>query len=129
MCGYFQNTCPHLPPLVTRRGAPSNCLCLCVRLSLSLSLIVCVFSPSDSLCFLARILRNPWSSMCAGLFLVLRYSYLQLVFGVACLYEVVLTVLDYEMKVVCLSFTCFGGALQFSSCINIGFVSLSFHPC
>ena len=37
--------------------------------------------------------------MCTGLFLVARYEYMQLVFGVSCLYEVVLTVLDYEMKV------------------------------
>mmetsp|Transcript_17082 Transcript_17082/g.22154 ORF Transcript_17082/g.22154 Transcript_17082/m.22154 type:complete len:484 (-) Transcript_17082:182-1633(-) len=49
---------------------------------------------------ISRSKKNPCSSMCTGLFLVMRYHYLQLVFGIGCLYEVVLTVLDYEMKVI-----------------------------
>jgi AAA family ATP:ADP antiporter len=43
---------------------------------------------------------QPCSSMCTGLYLVLRYEYMLLVFGISCLYEVVLTVLDYEMKII-----------------------------
>lgn len=34
-----------------------------------------------------------------GLKLVLRYEYVGLLFGISCLYEVVLTILDYQMKV------------------------------
>jgi len=48
----------------------------------------------------ARSAKSPWSSMCQGLFLVLRYEYTVLLFGLSCLYEVVITVLDYEMKVI-----------------------------
>lgn len=34
-----------------------------------------------------------------GLKLVLRHQYVALLFGISCLYEVVLTILDYQMKV------------------------------
>ena len=34
-----------------------------------------------------------------GLKLVLRHQYVGLLFGISCLYEVVLTILDYQMKV------------------------------
>lgn len=34
-----------------------------------------------------------------GLKLVLKYEYVGLLFGISCLYEVVLTILDYQMKV------------------------------
>ena len=47
-----------------------------------------------------RSTASPWSAMCEGLFLVFRYEYMTLLFGLSCLYEVVLTVLDYEMKVI-----------------------------
>ena len=43
---------------------------------------------------------RPGKSMCTGLYLVLRYDYMILIFGISCLYEVVLTVLDYEMKII-----------------------------
>mmetsp|Transcript_68557 Transcript_68557/g.155023 ORF Transcript_68557/g.155023 Transcript_68557/m.155023 type:complete len:582 (+) Transcript_68557:147-1892(+) len=55
-------------------------------------------APSDANWKKSR--ESPWSSMCTGLFLVLRYEYLALVFGISCLDEIVLTVLDYEMKVI-----------------------------
>jgi ATP:ADP antiporter, AAA family len=47
-----------------------------------------------------RATTQPCSSMCTGLYLVLRYEYMLLIFGISCLYEVVLTVLDYEMKII-----------------------------
>ena len=34
-----------------------------------------------------------------GLMLVIKHDYVILVLGISCLFEVVLTVLDYEMKV------------------------------
>ncbi|CAN0046639.1 unnamed protein product, partial [Phaeothamnion confervicola] len=39
-----------------------------------------------------------WDSAVSGLQLVLKHHYVMLIFGISCLYEVVLTVLDYEFK-------------------------------
>lgn len=41
-----------------------------------------------------------------GLKLVLRHQYVALLFGISCLYEVVLTILDYQMKVLLPFFEC-----------------------
>ena len=35
-----------------------------------------------------RSAKSPWSSMCEGLFLVVRYEYMILLFGLSCLDEV-----------------------------------------
>lgn len=43
--------------------------------------------------------KSSFQSLWDGLLLVLRYDYVIMVLGISCLYEVVLTVLDYEMKV------------------------------
>lgn len=40
----------------------------------------------------------------SGIHLILRYNYLLLILGLSCLYEVVLTVIDYEMKLIGLTF-------------------------
>lgn len=40
----------------------------------------------------------------SGIHLILRYNYLLLILGLSCLYEIVLTVMDYEMKLIGLSF-------------------------
>jgi len=44
--------------------------------------------------------RPAFSSLWDGLLLIVRYDYVRLVLGISCLYEVVLTFLDYEMKVI-----------------------------
>lgn len=40
-----------------------------------------------------------WSGFFEGLYLIARHSYLLKVLGVACLYEIVVTILDYEFKI------------------------------
>lgn len=44
--------------------------------------------------------KGDCASLTDGLHLVIRYDYVLLILGISCLYEVVLTVLDYEMKVI-----------------------------
>lgn len=59
-----------------------------------------------------------------GLKLVLRHQYVALLFGISCLYEVVLTILDYQMKVIITRgasrLVCFapddGGGILLDSC-------------
>ncbi|CAM9868150.1 unnamed protein product [Ascophyllum nodosum] len=43
--------------------------------------------------------QGTWESALHGLKLVLRYEYVGLLFLISCIYEVVLTILDYQMKV------------------------------
>lgn len=44
------------------------------------------------------------SNNVSGIHLILKYNYLLLILGLSCLYEVVLTVIDYEMKLIGLAF-------------------------
>ena len=82
---------------------PSLCTALCSSMIIMVKGYVHLFPTHlpapPSRAAARRAKANPCSSMCTGLFLVLRYDYMLLVFGISCLYEVVLTVLDYEMKI------------------------------
>jgi ATP/ADP translocase len=44
--------------------------------------------------------ENSLKMFLSGVFLILKYNYLLLILGVSCLYEVSLTCLDYEMKLI-----------------------------
>lgn len=62
-----------------------------------LSFLVPSFVASCPLAF--SVFHRTVESALHGLKLVLRYEYMWLLFGISCLYEVVLTILDYQMKV------------------------------
>ena len=47
----------------------------------------------------SRHRKGDLESLWDGLMLVIKHDYVILVLGISCLFEVVLTVLDYEMKV------------------------------
>jgi len=43
--------------------------------------------------------KDSKSSFLEGVFFVIKYPYVSMILGISCLYEIVLTILDYEMKV------------------------------